>query len=241
MGTAGEMPPKLRQPRRRQRLGLVAGTGASLAITVALTLPGQANLRARGPMNPGHAALACGSCHRSAPGTMRQQLQANARYLIGLRTKPVAFGRLPVENSVCLDCHERPNDRHPVFRFREPRFQEAREALAPHRCGSCHREHTGRRLMTSVDFCSECHSELAMKVDPLDVPHATLVDGGRWQTCLGCHDFHGNHVHDEPTRIAQAISPERLLDYFGTGDSPYPGQLHHPARTELPSPAGNAR
>ena len=49
-----------------------------------LLLPGVEHFTAPGKMNTGHERLACDSCHRPAPGTVRQQLQANARYLLGL-------------------------------------------------------------------------------------------------------------------------------------------------------------
>jgi hypothetical protein len=220
---------------------LIAGVAAGSLVTAVLVFPGQERFHAHGPMNTGHQNVACDDCHRAAPGTFRQQLQANARYLIGRRSEAAEIGRLPVDNAACLDCHERPDDRHPVFRFRELRFAEARRAIAPHRCESCHLEHSGRRVTRDNGFCVNCHGTLEMKVDPLDVAHAELVRTARWESCLGCHDFHGNHLMEEPTRLADATDPARLAEYFAGGASPYPEALRHPARTKIAAPAAGGR
>jgi len=47
---------------------------------------------------------------KDAKGTLRQQLQVNSRFIIGLASEPVTVGFNPVGNSVCVDCHERPMD-----------------------------------------------------------------------------------------------------------------------------------
>lgn len=219
--------------RRRQRLGFVTGVAGGLAVTVVLLLPGREALHAKGAMNTGHQDLACDSCHRPAPGSLRQQLQANARWSLGLRAEPADFGRSDVGNAACLRCHERPNDRHPVFRFVEPRFAEARRAIAPQFCVSCHREHSGRRITAEQGYCVNCHSDLDLEDEPVvDVSHAELAERGDWSSCLGCHDFHGNHEMETPTRRSAAMPPARLADYFAGGPTPYPGEVVYPALTE---------
>ena len=174
--------------------------------------------------------LDCTGCHRPAPGSVRQQIQAGTRFLLGLRETPVDFGFRAVENGDCQACHERPFDRHPVYRFNEPRFADARKEIAPQRCASCHREHSGRRVTVEPDYCRHCHGELEMKNDPLDVSHATLVRESRWLSCLGCHDFHGNHVMKSSTRFADAFSALSVERYFEGDVSPYARQLRKPAR-----------
>jgi hypothetical protein len=194
--------------------------------------PGQEHLTAPGTMNTGHEKLACVNCHRRAPGTARQQLQADARYLLGWRDAPADFGLRGVSNEDCLACHERPFDRHPVFRFTEPRFAEVRKTLAPHRCLSCHGEHSGARVTVQAGYCVRCHDALEMKNDPLNVPHVQLVREGRWLTCLGCHDFHGNHIMDSGKRLADGAAARQVQLYFEGGASPYPSQLRKPARKQ---------
>ncbi|KAG1658096.1 hypothetical protein GQR58_023141 [Nymphon striatum] len=147
-----------------------------------------------GPLNTGHEALACNECHEEADGSIRQQIQANLNYLLGAREKHVAFNYESPTNTDCLACHQRENDNHPIYRFNEPRFREAREALSPQHCVSCHQEHKGVRVTSAPDNCKHCHEELIVKEDPLDVSHQQLVDEKRWDTCLQCHDFHGGHV-----------------------------------------------
>ena len=210
--------------RRKHRRGAALGCAITLAGLSALASPTARHLRAIGPMNVGHEALACSDCHRKSPGTLRQQLQANLRFLTGSRSTPAQVGRLTVDNSVCLDCHERPDDRHPVFRFLEPRFADARTDWSPHLCAGCHLEHRGVRVTSSGDFCVGCHHELEIPDDRLDVTHAELVRQARWSTCLGCHDYHGNHQIDAPRSLDAAASAEEVADYLAGGPAPYPGQ-----------------
>lgn len=185
-------------------------------------------MRMPGPPNTGHSELACESCHRPAPGTFRQQAQANARWILGLRDAPVEVGALPVASAACTECHVRPNDRHPAFRFLEPRFQEAREAMALDRCASCHREHRGQRVTAELNFCRHCHADLVLARDPLDYSHELIVRTEQWDRCLGCHDFHGNHDSKAPVHVSAGADAGTLLNYFkGTSESPYgPAKVH---------------
>lgn len=213
-------------------MGIALGGAAATSALLALAWPGNEHLSAAGPMNPGHDGLACESCHRPAPGTLRQQLQANARFAVGMRDAPVDFGERRVENADCTSCHDRPFDRHPVSRFVEPRFAEARAALTVQRCEGCHKEHTGTRVSAPVDYCVQCHSDLQLASDPLDHSHADLVQEQRFDTCLGCHDFHGNHVMRPAREISRIIPVAQLESYFAGGASPYPAQLRRPAKQE---------
>src|SRR6187401_720798 len=111
--------------QKTAKIGYLIGILLSAVIVLFISLPGEKGLLASGPMNTGHEALECRSCHLPAPGTMRQQIQANFKYLLGRRESEADFGYRPVSNDTCIDCHDRPNDRHPVSRFLEPRFDEA--------------------------------------------------------------------------------------------------------------------
>jgi hypothetical protein len=215
---------------RRQigvRLGLAVGL---LALSLALVAGGE-SFRARGPLNTGHEELACGDCHLAASGTLRQQLQANARYLVGMREAAVEVGTRDVSAQRCLACHDRPNDRHPIYRFMEPRFAPVRATLGPHDCNSCHREHQGARVTSGNTFCQECHADLVLERDPLDVSHQQLAATASWETCLGCHDFHGNHALPVPTLLAERVPAEDVVAYLAGESSPYPLPVLFPART----------
>ena len=213
--------------------GVVLG-GAALAV---LCAPGCEHLHAAGPMNVGHAAVACESCHREAPGSVRQQLQAAARKVAGLHDGAVDVGFRSVSSGECRACHDRPEDRHPAFRFLEPRFDAVREALHPERCASCHREHAGTRItVAETTYCRHCHGELVVERDPLDVPHAQLVGAQRWDTCLGCHDYHGNHTGAVPRRLADAIPVDRIRRYFAGGASPYGARVVRAIQPEVTTP-----
>ena len=225
---------KLKDPtRRRQNLGYAIGIAVGLGCLAVFLWPSQEQLHALGPMNTGHENFRCESCHVPAPGTTRQQLQATVRYWLGWRETPVDFGHQDVSNAVCLRCHERPNDRHPVYRFLEPRFAKAREQIEPQLCVSCHLEHRGQRVtLTDTGYCSTCHKETTLKRDPMDIPHERLIAEDRWETCLGCHDFHGNHLMKTKTRVEEVWPQAQLRAYFNGGPSPYPKALHHPAKKE---------
>jgi len=205
------------------------GSTLALAAVAAILWPGLQHWRAPGPMNVGHEQLECGSCHRPAPGTVRQQLQANTRALFGVRAAGVDFGMRRVGNAECRGCHDRPDDRHPSFRFLEPRFAEVRASLGPHECTSCHREHSGRRVTAPVDLCRHCHDDVRLEHDPLSTPHVELARADAWATCLGCHDFHGNHAMAVPTELDAAAPPESIEAYLAGEAAPWPGDIRHPA------------
>ena len=219
--------------RYRQNLGLFLGLAGGALALVLLLLPAQEAWHARGPMTSGHEGIACESCHKPAPGSVRQQLQANARYLLGLRASAADFGLQPAGNRECLACHDFPEERHPVFRFNEPRFQKARDALHPEVCVSCHREHQGVRVtLTEIGYCRHCHEETRLKRDPLDVSHEALIKAKEWDSCLGCHDFHGNHRMTVRKQLDEVIPPAQMLGYFRGGTSPYSAEKKYEARRE---------
>lgn len=208
------------KPAARRLFGLVTGVllGGGL-----VAYSSEYGLHRPGPMNTGHAELACSSCHRSAPGTIRQQLQNAARHALGMSGGPIDVGFAPVTSDDCIACHERPEDRHPVYRFLEPRFAEARAAIHPERCVSCHHEHSGTRVsLADTTFCRHCHADTTVENDPLDISHRTLIATQQWTSCLGCHDFHGNHGVQSPHRVNQAIDSHLIERYFAGGPSPYP-------------------
>lgn len=180
-----------------------------------------ARIGAPGAMTPGHEAVDCNACHLPAAGSLRQQVQANVYHLIGQRQHAAMLGHLPVKALVCHECHIRPNDRHPVYRFQEPRFSEAVKQIDARSCLTCHQEHQGRRISAPLDYCSACHEPLRLKNDPLDVPHDVLIEQGNWSSCLTCHDFHGNHIGAPPAQLSAAMSLETVASYFESGKDPY--------------------
>lgn len=122
-----------------------------------------------------------------------------------MRDTGVDFGYGAVTSKACFQCHERPNERHPIFRFHEPRFEKAVAQVEATSCLGCHGEHTTHRTTADLTFCQACHEDLVLKTDPLDVDHATLIADRRWETCLGCHDFHGNHRQKAPDAVEAAF------------------------------------
>lgn len=207
--------------------------GLVVAIFILFVLPVDDRWHTLGTANTGHETLECTDCHMSAPGSFRQQIQANVKAFLGLRETGTDFGYADVTNATCLSCHARPNDSHPVFRFNEPRFVDARRAIQPQRCESCHLEHQGRRVTIGATFCVHCHTDLDLADDPIDVPHVNLVASEDWQSCLGCHDFHGNHRRQVPVRMADAISVPLIEAYFQDDDSPYSTERFYGAKESL--------
>jgi len=197
-----------------------------------LLIPSNQNLHAHGPMNVGHEKRKCNDCHELAQGPLRQQLQANVKYLFGFREKPVAMGHQKVSNRQCVTCHERPNDTHPVYRFMEPRFEKVRALLKPQECISCHNEHNAKRVTVDNLFCQHCHTKLSIKKDVLTISHATLVKQKQWKTCLGCHDYHGNHRMTINKEMDNLISERVVLNYFQGATSPYSLQKKYKAKSQ---------
>ena len=103
--------------RRRQNTGYLIGLILGLSSIVILSISWGEYYLMPGPSNVGHENVQCKYCHFSAQGTFRQQIQANVYYLLGKRPAPADFGRKSVSNESCLSCHNRPNERHPVYRF----------------------------------------------------------------------------------------------------------------------------
>ena len=202
---------------------------AALFLLVPIGLLGLATLNtpsmqvslAHGPIQSGHEDLECVQCHITPDASWRQQIQANVRYTLGRRLTPVDFGYKHVDSDTCLSCHERSNERHPIYRFREPRFHEALAQVDATSCLGCHSEHAAERSFVEVSFCSACHASLELKSDPIDVSHKALITQKKWESCLGCHDFHGNHVFETPLRVKDAFRTEELRSYLAAGPSPY--------------------
>jgi ribosomal protein L37AE/L43A len=219
-----------------RRRAYLLGAALSLPLIWALALPDRQWIQAAGAATPGHEQLRCESCHVPAPGTFRQQVQAGARYLLGLRETPATIGMQPVDDARCVACHDRPNDRHPLTNLSEPRFAEAQAAHGVHHCTGCHREHHGARFTASPQLCSSCHHDTVVKGDPLEPSHAALFDDDRWETCLQCHDFHGNHdlrrgTHPYPASMDEAFDLSAVRSYLLDGARVY-GASTHPAEHE---------
>jgi len=174
-----------------------------------------------GPANTGHEGLKCNDCHVVASGSIRQQIQGKIHFLVGLRSDDVSFGHLDVKNQTCATCHERAVDAHPVSRFAEEQFFNARKAFSAHTCVGCHEEHEGVRTTMPADGCKQCHVGLKVKNDPIDVTHESLVKKEDWTSCLGCHDFHGNFIRESQTKYKDAFPIHDIERYLKGGSSIY--------------------
>ncbi len=205
-----------------RRVGYAVAALIALSLVPVLTGSAGDSHLAIGPMTPGHEALSCTDCHQPAPGTMRQQLQANLSYLLGQRAQPVDFGHQPVTTAACASCHSMQDATHAPAMFLEPRYELVRDTLGPHECVNCHVEHDANRVsLSNTLFCMSCHETVSMKEDPLDVSHAELVKTGQWDTCMSCHDYHGNHYSGASTKLNDRFSLESVEEYFERGASPY--------------------
>ncbi len=202
-------------------LALIAAIPIAFLGGVVLLTDAAKPLIAHGPIQAGHQDVECSGCHVLSVGSYRQQIQANILYAFGQREAPVDFGYASVTSAQCLVCHERKNERHPIYRFREPRFIKALETIEASSCLGCHSEHSDQRAFVRQDFCQACHADLIVKNDPIDVPHKILLVEKSWGTCLGCHDFHGNHPVKAPLKLDAAHSPKDIRAYLNAGPSPY--------------------
>lgn len=237
MATKGEGASASRRPLNfggGRRFALAAFAIGSVLVAVLMALPNYGRSVVAGHMVPGHEDLACTKCHTPAPGTMRQQVRANVLHWVGLRETSASFGHEPVSAAVCSGCHARENDRHPSFRFREPRFQQINKTLDARDCLTCHSEHSAQRVSNDGMFCGACHDGMKARKEVIQPTHAELSHAKRWDSCLTCHDFHGNHAVKAPKLFQDAHDLEAIRAYLADGADPYSEKKIHPAR----DPAG---
>ncbi len=214
--------------RKRQRIGSFIGIGIGILIFILLPLKQSEDFLSLGPMNTGHEGLSCNTCHTDAEGTLIQQITSNVSFTLGQRKSPVDFGTENVDNKKCLACHDRPNDRHPTHRFFEPKFADAVKVINAKECETCHREHNDTRIvLKDAAFCVNCHSELEVKNDPVDIPHSQLIKEEKWSTCLQCHDFHGNHVYEVAEKMKDTIPIQQINAYLKGGPDPFSNEKQH--------------
>jgi ferredoxin-NADP reductase/bacterioferritin-associated ferredoxin len=192
------------------------------ALPMFMLLPGLEDSRPHGHPNVGHEQLKCVSCHTESGASSRQVFQAKVKHALGLRETGAVLGMQPVTSATCIQCHANPDDRHPPQRFLEPRFEKARAETGAQNCVSCHREHSGVRVTApSATYCVSCHQDLKVKNDKTSPTHDMLVQQKRWDTCLQCHDYHGNHKWNAPLRLQDAKTLDELHKYLKSGASPF--------------------
>jgi ferredoxin-NADP reductase/bacterioferritin-associated ferredoxin/nitrate reductase cytochrome c-type subunit len=199
----------------------VAGAVLSIA-PVFMLLPALDALRPHGHPNVGHEQLKCVACHAESPASTRQTLQAKVKHALGLRQTGAVMGMQAVTSTTCVQCHANSDDRHPPNRFLEPRFEQARADTGAQNCVSCHREHSAVRVTApSAGYCVSCHQDMKVKDDKTSPTHDFLVRNKRWETCLQCHDYHGNHKWNAPLRLQDGHALEVLDQYMRGGPSPF--------------------
>jgi len=213
---------KVNPLRKRQFLGIIIGLILGAGMFYFYSLESSEEYVSLGPMNTGHEELSCVTCHADAQGNLLQQVQTNISYAAGVRKASVDFGTKDVTLDNCLQCHDRPNDRHPTYRFKEPRFKGAMQQIDATTCITCHSEHHGERVtLPDANFCVNCHQDLEVENDPVDTSHKELIEKGEWSTCMQCHDFHGNHKYEVPEHMKDTIPIKVIKDYFKGGKDPF--------------------
>jgi hypothetical protein len=216
----------------RSRKRAYGASGIALLALISLMMwPDAAWLQAAGKPTPGHEDLQCTACHVPAEGTLRQQIQASLRFLLGLRANPAPIGNAPVTNESCFGCHDRPTERHPLSELGHLRYKHAQEKHNVENCTGCHQEHHGVRITAPQTICSNCHSTSVVENDPITPNHATLFAKNEWDNCVRCHDFHGNHSmasgdYDYPTTLEEGVTRKAVNDYYGAGKRAYGPTLH---------------
>lgn len=75
-----------------------------------------------------------------------------------------------------------------------------------------------------------CHEELKLKNDPIDVSHKQLIQEKNWDSCLTCHDYHGNHDMKVEVEVKKGVALPEVEKYFNRGSNPYPGKIIHKAK-----------
>lgn len=152
-------------------LSLIAGSGLYASIDQRM----DQSILMPGPLSDGHHQLAdnCQACHVSA------------------------FGGDEVLQEACVECHGddrvKPQDSHPMAKFKDPRNADLLETINALSCVTCHSEHrqeiTAKDGLTQpVDFCVHCHHSIGEERPS----HAEL----EFNSCKnsGCHNYHNNRA-----------------------------------------------
>jgi len=222
---------KKNKPRSRN-FWLAAASLLGVILISGFTFLNNGQFKMKGTYNTGHENLKCEDCHFEAEGNLRQQVQHNVKTFLKVHEHKtyIDVGHKRVDNTACLSCHQRPNDRHPVSRFKEIRFAEQRKELGIHECRACHSEHTGTSMsILPSNYCQSCHENTEVKDDPLDIKHQDLFRDGKWNTCLQCHDFHGNHIYKVPQYMKDTIPLLDVQNYLKGEKVIYSTRKHHKA------------
>jgi hypothetical protein len=91
-------------------------------------------------------------------------------------------------------------------------------------------EHKGKRVtIKNTGFCINCHGDLSIKNDPTMPSHESIVALNQWETCLQCHDYHGNHIMTTPKNITDTIPMFEIQKYFEGGKDPYSSKKQYKA------------
>ena len=213
---------KLKKLAPERRAAYLLGVVVAVIGGVLLLSPGREIWHAKGPFNTGHTKLECGDCHTPAPGNFIGQAFGNLAHAVGLTDSARFFVYAPAGNEQCLDCHDDPDNVHIVDDFLKPEFAKVREARGVQFCTGCHQQHLGVRVSaTPRVVCQDCHDDMDLADDPVDIPHTRLISDQRWETCLGCHDHHGNHDREVPIKMSEILTEEQIQQYFDGGKSPY--------------------
>lgn len=209
-------------PARSFRFKAYVAGAVLAAAPLLMLLPGLEAMRPHGHPNVGHEQLKCVACHAENSASTRQTLQAKVKHAVGLRQTGAVMGMQPVTSSTCVQCHANSDDRHAPNRFLEPRFEKARAETGAHQCVSCHREHSAVRVTApSATYCVSCHQDMKVRDDKTSPTHDFLVRNKRWESCLQCHDYHGNHKWNAPLRLQDANTLDVLDKYLKGGPSPF--------------------
>ena len=103
----------------------------------------------------------------------------------------------------------------PFSRFKEIRFAEQRKELGIHECRACHSEHSGTRMsILPSNYCRSCHENTEIKTTRWILSIRIYSEMEKWNTCLQCHDFHGNHIYEVPQKMKDTIPLLEVQNYL---------------------------
>jgi len=136
--------------------------------------------------------------------------------------------------TACLKCHgddrKKPQDSHPLTKFKDPRNSKRLEKINALKCVTCHTEHhqeitLKNGLSQPLDVCFNCHSDIAKdRPTHKDMPFDSCKDSG-------CHNYHDNQAlytkflvkhENEPDTLEIPKVPEREFVTLLDEDMNYP-------------------
>ena len=84
-------------------------------------------------------------------------------------------------------------------------------------------------LYSPSNYCRSCHENTEIKDDRWILSIRIYSEMENGNTCLQCHDFHGNHIYEVPQKMKDTIPLLEVQNYLKGEKVIYSTRKHHKA------------